>query len=87
MASPRSGRSAVARSLSHPVSMVGDMEHELRIDEERLAEMLMAVELDVDRDEFSFRSPSERAMWDELEAEFQERLAREGRSWVPLEAA
>ena len=53
-----------------------------QIGEKRLAEMMTAVELEVDREEFSFQSRFERQVWLELEAEFEHRCLREGRSWV-----
>lgn len=57
------------------------------VDERRVREMSIAVELDVDREEFVFRSEAERVVWLELEAEFLDRSEREGRTWVALQAA
>lgn len=48
----------------------------------RLAAMQTAVELDVDKSDFSFRSGPEAHLWDELEAEFAELVARIGRVWI-----
>lgn len=45
--------------------------------------MQLAVELEVDREEFGLRGRAERALWAELVAEFEDRVAREGRSWIP----
>lgn len=63
------------------------MENTNQINEARVTEMMIAVELEVDYDEFGFRSEEERLLWLELEAEFQDRSAREGRVWIALEAA
>ena len=57
-----------------------------QIGERRLAEMMIAVELEVDREEFVFRSPVEREVWLDLEAEFELRCLREGRTWVAMAA-
>ncbi|MEM8922982.1 MAG: hypothetical protein AAGD35_05725 [Actinomycetota bacterium] len=44
--------------------------------------MLRAVELEVDAEEFGVRTSAERRLWEELVGEFEDRVAREGRSWV-----
>ncbi|MEL7158727.1 MAG: hypothetical protein AAFN30_19320 [Actinomycetota bacterium] len=49
----------------------------------RVAAMQLAVELEVDGEEFGLRGQAEAALWAELVAEFEDRVAREGRSWVP----
>lgn len=51
------------------------------IEPARLAALEKAVELEVDRDDFSFQSDDERSLWDELEAEFHELVARIGPVW------
>ena len=48
----------------------------------RLAAMERAVELEVDAEEFGLRTAAESAVWEELVAEFEARVAREGRWWV-----
>lgn len=48
----------------------------------RLTAMQTAVELDVDKSDFPFRSGQEANLWDELEAEFAELVARIGRVWI-----
>lgn len=49
----------------------------------RLAAMELAVELEVDGEDFGLHGPAERAVWLDLVAEFDARVAREGRWWVP----
>lgn len=44
--------------------------------------MVAAVELEVDKSDFPFRSGEEARLWDELEAEFAELVARIGRVWI-----
>ena len=58
-----------------------------RVDEGRIEQMIVAIELDVDGDEFDFRSEQERQVWFELQAEFEDRSAREGRRWIAVGAA
>ncbi len=48
----------------------------------RVAAMQAAVELDVDKDDFRFRTSDEAWLWDELEQEFAELVARIGRVWI-----
>jgi hypothetical protein len=48
----------------------------------RVATMQAAVELDVDKGEFRFENSEEAALWDELEQEFAELVARIGRVWI-----
>ncbi len=52
------------------------------ISEHRLELMEMAVELEVDRNDFGFHHSGEEAVWDELQAEFEIRAERLGRTWV-----
>ena len=70
--------------MSHGLSTLLAMSKGLKqqIEAKRLAEMILAVELEVDRDEFVFRSQAELELWCDLEAEFDLRWLREGRSWV-----
>ena len=44
--------------------------------------MQTAVELDVDKSDFPFESGREARLWDELESEFAELVARIGRVWI-----
>ncbi|MDH3293135.1 MAG: hypothetical protein OER95_02310 [Acidimicrobiia bacterium] len=48
----------------------------------RVAAMQAAVELDVDKDEFSFQSNEESLLWDEIEQQFADLVARIGRVWI-----
>jgi len=48
----------------------------------RVAALQAAVELDVDRDDFSFENTDEVLLWTELEQEFAELVARIGRVWI-----
>ncbi len=48
--------------------------------------MALAVELEVDGEDFGLRTPAEEALWAELEVEFRERIRREGRCWAALGA-
>ena len=49
---------------------------------QRVSTMRTAVELDVDKSDFSFESGLETLLWDELEAEFADLVARIGRVWI-----
>ncbi len=49
---------------------------------ERLAVMMRAVELGVDRDDFVFYSTFERSLWPELELEVELDRERLGPTWV-----
>ncbi len=69
------------------VSAVEAVSSVLAVSAARLAAMEVAVELEVDVDEFGLRGAAERAAWDELVAEFEARVAREGRWWVAADAA
>ena len=44
--------------------------------------MQAAVELDVDKDDFSFETSEESALWDELEQEFADLVSKIGRVWI-----
>ncbi len=48
----------------------------------RVSAMQIAVELEVDKSEFPFQSGDEARLWDELETEFSELVARVGRVWI-----
>lgn len=48
----------------------------------RVAAMRTAVELDVDKSDFGFETQDEAGLWDELEHEFAELVARIGRVWI-----
>ncbi len=50
--------------------------------ERRIELMEMAVELEVDKNDFAFHSHAEEAIWDELQSEFDQRADRLGRTWV-----
>ncbi len=52
------------------------------ISDRRLELMEMAVELEVDKRDFTFHSDHEKALWDELQAEFDSRIERLGFTWV-----
>ncbi len=52
------------------------------LSEERFTAMMRAVELGVDRDDFLFASDEERAVWSELEIEYEQLVAREGPRWI-----
>ena len=53
---------------------------------QRVTAMQTAVELDVAKDEFPFNTADEADLWDELEREFAELVARLGRVWTADEA-
>jgi hypothetical protein len=59
-----------------------DTDADLPISEHRMTEMMRAVELQVDAEDFGLRSGAERVAWDELVAEFELRCEREGPVWV-----
>ncbi len=48
----------------------------------RVAAMQAAVELDVHKEEFDFDTSEEALLWDELEQEFTDLVARIGRIWI-----
>lgn len=48
----------------------------------RVSTMQAAVELDVDKSDFPFQSVDEARLWDELETEFLDLVARIGRVWI-----
>ena len=48
----------------------------------RVSAMQAAVELDVDKTDFSFQSTAEAELWDELEEEFAAIVSRIGRVWI-----
>lgn len=52
------------------------------VSDQRLELMEMAVELEVDKLDFTFHSPQEEALWDELQAEFDARISRFGVVWA-----
>ena len=57
------------------------------ITEARVAEMIRAVELEVEADEFGLRSRAEHTLWEELVVEYELRCQREGAWWVAEPAA
>ncbi len=48
----------------------------------RVAAMQTAVELDVDKTDFAFETRAEANLWDDLEHEFAQLVARIGRVWI-----
>lgn len=52
------------------------------ISPQRVAALSAAVELEVDEEELAFASAAERAVWEELQAEFQALVAKIGPVWI-----
>lgn len=51
-------------------------------DVDRIRVLERAIELEVDKSDFSFRTTSEEHVWDELENEFLERCSKLGPVWI-----